>query len=174
MNKGLEIIEARWLFDVLPERIDVVIHPQSILHSAVEFIDGSIIGQMGVPDMHLPIHYALYLPERSTSTQVPALDLIRAGTLTFEAPDEHRFPCLRLARGAAAEESTMACVLNAANEVAVSAFLEGRIRFIDIPEYIQRVLELHEPVEKPDLDDILEADRWARTAAHNVVGALAR
>ena len=174
MNKGLEIIEARWLFDVEPERIKVVIHPQSILHSAVEFVDGSIVGQMGVPDMHLPIHYALYWPDRKVSTQVPPLDLVKAANLTFEEPDYERFPCLALATKAAGEENTIPCVLNAANEVAVEAFLKKRIKFTQIPEYIQRVLELHHTVNKPTFEDILDADRWARKAADELLGALAR
>jgi 1-deoxy-D-xylulose-5-phosphate reductoisomerase len=174
MNKGLEIIEARWLFEVSAEQITVVIHPQSILHSAVEFVDGSIVGQLGVPDMHLPIHYALYWPERKPSKAVPLLDLVKAGTLTFEAPDFDRFPCLKLAAAAAAEDNTIPAVLNAANEIVVDAFLNRRIRFPEISEYIQRVLELHQSVTKPSLDDILEADRWAREAANELLGAIAR
>jgi 1-deoxy-D-xylulose-5-phosphate reductoisomerase len=174
MNKGLEIIEARWLFDVSADQIEVVIHPQSILHSAVEFVDGSIVGQLGVPDMHLPIHYAMYWPERHVSKAVPLLDLVKAGTLNFEAPDYDRFPCLRMARAAAADDGTSAAVLNAANEVVVDAFLNRRIRFAEISEYIQRVLDLHQPVNKPSLDDILDADRWAREAANDLLGAIAR
>ena len=174
MNKGLEIIEARWLFDISAENIKVVIHPQSILHSAVEFIDRSIVGQMGVPDMHLPIHYALYWPERKESRAVPPLDLMKLGSLTFEEPDIERFPCLRLARQVASRDDTAAAVLNAANEIAVEAFLNRRIKFMDIPEYIQRVLELHQAVSKPSLDDILESDRWARNAAGELLGALAK
>lgn len=170
MNKGLEVIEARWLFDIEAERIKVVIHPQSILHSAVEFVDNSVVGQMGVPDMHLPIHYALYWPERAASTQVPPLDLVTAGTLTFEEPDLDRFPCLRLAIEAASREDTSPCVLNAANEVVVDALLRRVIRFTEIPEYIQRVMELHQPIKNPDIDDILEADRWARKAASDLLG----
>ena len=174
MNKGLEIIEARWLFDLNPNQIEVVIHPQSILHSAVEFVDGSIVGQLGVPDMHLPIHYAMYWPERRASKAVPLLDLVKAGSLTFEAPDYNRFPCLAMAKAAAADDGTSAAVLNAANEVVVDAFLNRRIRFFEISEYIQRVLELHQPVKKPSLDDILDADRWAREAANDLLGAIAR
>jgi 1-deoxy-D-xylulose-5-phosphate reductoisomerase len=174
MNKGLEIIEARWLFDVSPENIKVVIHPQSILHSAIEFIDRSIVGQMGVPDMHLPIHYALYWPERKESRAVPPLDLMKLGSLTFEEPDIERFPCLELARQVARRDDTAAAVLNAANEIVVEAFLNRRIKFTDIPEYIQRVLELHQAVSKPSLDDILESDRWARNAAGELLGALAK
>lgn len=174
MNKGLEIIEARWLFDVPANQIKVIIHPQSILHSAVEFVDGSIIGQLGVPDMHLPIHYALYWPERKPSKAVPLLDLIKTGSLTFEEPDFDRFPCLRLAAEAAAKDNTLPCVLNAANEIFVDAFLKKRIRFLEISEYIQRVLELHQPVTPTSLDDILEADRWAREAANELLGAPTR
>ena len=117
MNKGLEIIEARWLFDVPADKIDVVIHPQSILHSAVEFVDGSIVGQMGLPDMRLPIHYALFYPERVYSQRVPRLDLRQLSQMTFEEPDEKRFPCLAIARAVANEDNTLPCVLNAANEV---------------------------------------------------------
>lgn len=174
MNKGLEIIEARWLFNIPASRIKVLIHPQSILHSAVEFVDGSVVGQMGVPDMHLPIHYALYWPERSHSTQVPPLDFVKVGTLTFEEPDLDRFPCLAMAAQAAAEESTIPAVLNAANEIVVQAFLDRQIRFGQIPEYIQRVVELHQPTNNPSLDDILESDRWARQAANELLGVLAK
>lgn len=174
MNKGLEIIEARWLFDIPANRIDVLIHPQSILHSAVEFIDGSVVGQMGMPDMHLPIHYALYFPERHASRSVPPLDLIQIGSLTFEAPDYERFPCLRLAKEIAEDESTAACVLNAANEEVVERFLQGEIRFADIAGYIEKVLDLHQKVARPSLDDILEADRWARSVCHELLGAAVR
>jgi 1-deoxy-D-xylulose-5-phosphate reductoisomerase len=174
MNKGLEIIEARWLFDVGVERIKVLIHPQSILHSAVEFVDGSVVGQMGVPDMHLPIHYALYWPERHASKAVPPLDFVKVATMTFEEPDFVRFPCLRLAQQAAAEDSTVPAVLNAANEIVVEAFLRRQILFTEIPEYIQRVLELHHSINEPSLDDILESDRWARQAANELLGVLAK
>lgn len=173
MNKGLEVIEARWLFDISPDKIDVVIHPQSILHSAVEFVDGSIVGQMGVPDMRLPIHYALFHPQRVSSDRVPRLDLRKLAQLTFAPPDENRFPCLAIARSIAKEENTMPCVLNAANEVAVQNFLDGRIKFTQIPEQIKRVLDRHKPVSKPSLDDILEADSWARTEASSQLRALA-
>lgn len=174
MNKGLEIIEARWLFDIDASRIKVLIHPQSILHSAVEFVDGSVVGQMGLPDMHLPIHYALYWPQRRVSTQVPLLDFVKIGSMTFEEPDLHRFPCLRLASEAAAQENTIPAALNAANEIVVEAFLQRSIKFRQIPEYIQKVLELHQPINNPALDDILEADRWARKAANELLGVLTR
>jgi len=170
MNKGLEIIEACWLFDVHPDQVRVMIHPQSILHSAVEFVDGSVIGQMGLPDMRLPIHYALFWPERVNSRQVPALDLVKLGMLSFEEPDLERFPCLAIARRVA-EDSTLPCVLNAANEVVVEAFLKGLIRFGDIACAIEKILERHQPVSKPSLDDILEADRWAREKSRLLVGA---
>lgn len=171
MNKGLEIIEARWLFEIPASSIEVVIHPQSILHSAVEFIDGSVIGQMGLPDMHLPIHYSLYYPERRQSTQVPLLDLIRVGSLNFEAPDYERFPCLRLAKEIASRDDSSAAVLNAANEELVYAFLNRRISFMNIPIYVEKILELHQSVAQPSLDDILEADRWARQASNDLLGA---
>jgi 1-deoxy-D-xylulose-5-phosphate reductoisomerase len=162
MNKGLEVIEARWLFDVSPEQIKVVIHPQSILHSAVEFIDGSIVGQFGVPDMRLPIHYAIFYPERVFSDQVPRLNLAQIATLTFEEPDFKKFPCLALAKQIAGANDTTPCILNAANEIAVGLFLNKQIKFTEIAQYIERVLNKHNAVSKPGLDDILEADRWAR------------
>ena len=173
MNKGLEVIEARWLFDIPPARIRVVIHPQSVLHSAVEFVDGSVVGQMGLPDMRLPIHFALFYPERVASEQVPPLDLVKLASLTFEEPDLERFPCLALARAAAADDGTVACVLNAANEVAVDAFLKGAIKFADIARYIEKVLERHVVVSKPSLEDILRADEWARATCLELMGALA-
>ena len=174
MNKGLEIIEARWLFGVPASAISVLVHPQSILHSAVEFVDGSIVGQMGVPDMHLPIHYALYYPDRHVSQQVPLLDLIKAGTLNFEAPDFERFPCLRLASEIASRDDSSAAVLNAANEEFVQAFLERRVSFTDIARYVEKILELHQSISQPTLDDILEADKWARQASQELLGAAVR
>jgi 1-deoxy-D-xylulose-5-phosphate reductoisomerase len=173
MNKGLEIIEARWLFDLSPTRIKVVIHPQSILHSAVEFIDGSIVGQLGVPDMRLPIHYAIFYPERVQSDRVPRLNLVDMAKLTFEEPDTNRFPCLRIAREIAGHDDTMPCVLNAANEIVVGMFLEKKIAFGEISTYIEQVLDKHNAVSKPDLDDILEADRWARLQARQLAGLVA-
>jgi 1-deoxy-D-xylulose-5-phosphate reductoisomerase len=172
MNKGLEVIEARWLFDVDPSSINVVIHPQSILHSAVEFVDGSIVGQMGVPDMRLPIHYALFFPDRIHSSRVPRLNLLELNQMTFEKPDTTRFPCLALAQKIAAENNTLPCVLNAVNEVVVDFFLKGFVKFIDIPTQIERVLERHKPVEKPSLDDILDADQWARREAVQMLSAV--
>ncbi|MBA3856788.1 MAG: 1-deoxy-D-xylulose-5-phosphate reductoisomerase [Cyanobacteria bacterium PR.3.49] len=173
MNKGLEIVEARWLFDMPADKIRVVVHPQSILHSAVEFVDGSIVGQMGIPDMRLPIHYALFHPERVHSARVPRLDLTTLSQLTFEEPDTDRFPCLAIAKKVASEDTTSACVMNAANEIVVAAFLNDRIAFRDIPRLIEQVLEKHKPISKPGLDDILEADRWARQEADNLLKARA-
>ena len=165
MNKGLEIIEARWLFECPINKIKVVIHPQSILHSAVEFCDGSFLGQFGLPDMKLPIHYALFHPNRVEFQDGPNLDLCRLGNLTFESPDYEKFPCLKIAREVAEEGSSAACVLNSANEVIVQAFLEERISFKDIPGSLIRVLEKHNIIANPCLDDILEVDQWARREA---------
>lgn len=172
MNKGLEIIEARWLFDIAASKIEVVIHPQSILHSAVEFIDGSIIGQMGLPDMRLPIHYALFYPERVTSNEVPRLNLAQLSKLTFEEPDLAKFPCLHIAKQVAGEDNTLASVLNAANEVLVEAFLKEKLRFKDIANCLVRVLDCHKAISKPALPDILEADKWARVQAENLLSAM--
>jgi 1-deoxy-D-xylulose-5-phosphate reductoisomerase len=171
MNKGLEVIEARWLFNLPAEKIEVVIHPQSILHSAVEFVDGSIVGQMGLPDMRLPIHYALFYPDRVNSPRVPRLSLPTLGTLTFEEPDLERFPCLGLAREVAKEDDSRACVLNGANEIVVDSFLKGEIKFLDIPRNLERVLGEHKAVKSPSLEDILECDRWARERARMVMTA---
>jgi len=171
MNKGLEIIEARWLFDISPQKIRVVIHPESILHSAVEFIDGSIVGQLGHPDMRMPIHYALFYPNRVKSSIVPRLDLTKLSKLTFEEPDFKRFPCLKIAADLASEDSTKASVLNAANEIVVEAFLKRRISFGAIPKMLSSVLDRHKPISKPSLDDILEADRWARQEAESLLHA---
>jgi 1-deoxy-D-xylulose-5-phosphate reductoisomerase len=165
MNKGLEVIEARWLFDVKPEQIKVVIHPQSILHSAVEFQDGSIVGQLGLPDMRLPIHYALFYPQREYSSRVPRLDLAALKTLTFEEPDLKRFPCLRLAQEIVKEDDSRACVLNGANEITVAAFLNGEISFTEISSTLERVLEAHSSIKTPSFEEILHCDRWARQEA---------
>lgn len=174
MNKGLEIVEARWLFDIPANQIRVVVHPQSILHSAVEFVDGSIVGQMGLPDMRLPIHFALFHPERVHSERVPRLDLTTLSQLTFEEPDTDRFPCLAMAKKVAGEDNTSACVMNAANEIVVAAFLNERIACRDIPRLIEQVLEKHKPISKPSLDDILEADRWARQEADSLLKSKAK
>jgi len=165
MNKGLEIIEARWLFDLPASKIEVVIHPQSILHSAVEFVDGSIVGQMGLPDMRLPIHYALFYPERVASSRVPKLSLSELKDLTFEKPDPVRFRCLGLAQEAAAGDDTRACVLNAANEIAVEAFLDGRTGFRGLATITDKVLSQNWSQEPTSFTEVLESDYEARRLA---------
>ncbi|MGA1367062.1 MAG: 1-deoxy-D-xylulose-5-phosphate reductoisomerase [Blastocatellia bacterium] len=161
MNKGLEVIEARWLFDCTAEEIDVIVHPQSVIHSMVELVDGSILAQMGLTDMRHAIQYALTYPSRRPSV-LPPLDLAGLGRLEFFAPDEERFPCLRLAYHALRVGGTMPAVLNAANEVAVSAFLEGRISFGEIARVIEQTCSAHEALPARDLETVLAADRWAR------------
>ncbi|MBI3767611.1 MAG: 1-deoxy-D-xylulose-5-phosphate reductoisomerase [Deltaproteobacteria bacterium] len=168
MNKGLEVIEAHWLFDVAPERIDVVIHPQSIIHSMVEYIDGSVLSQMAVPDMTIPIAYALAYPDRLPLTHLRTLDLPTAGELTFVAPDRNRFPCLDLAYRALRAGDTMPAVLNAANEVAVERFLAEELGYRDIPAVVAAVMDAHAPVPAADLAALLAADRWARETARRV------
>lgn len=164
MNKGLEIIEAKWLFDVDPDRIQVVVHPQSIVHSAVEYWDGSVLAQMGNPDMRVPISYAFSWPERLENDFKP-LDLFAEGTLTFERPDPEVFKTLRLARQACSQGGTYPAALNGANEVLVQMFLEQKIGFTDIQDTIEKVLEVHKPENHLTLEGILEADRKAREAA---------
>ncbi|WP_415930416.1 1-deoxy-D-xylulose-5-phosphate reductoisomerase [Zhenpiania hominis] len=164
MNKGLEIIEAKWLFDVDPDRIQVVVHPQSIVHSAVEYWDGSVLAQMGNPDMRIPISYAFSWPERLENDFKP-LDLFAEGTLTFERPDPEVFKTLRLARQACSQGGTYPAALNGANEVLVQMFLEKKIGFTDIQDTIEKVLEVHKPENHLTLEGILEADRKAREAA---------
>jgi 1-deoxy-D-xylulose-5-phosphate reductoisomerase len=163
MNKGLEVIEAHWLFGVGPGQIDVVVHPQSVVHSMVELLDGSIIAQLGVTDMRLPIQYAFSYPDRWPAPLAP-LDLTRCGRLDFEAPDTARFPCLDLAFRALAGDPGLAVVLNAANEVAVSSFLDRRLRFTAIPELIDRTMDEFErqgPHQIRNLDDVRVIERWA-------------
>jgi 1-deoxy-D-xylulose-5-phosphate reductoisomerase len=164
MNKGLEVIEARWLFDAAPDQIHVVVHPESIVHSLVEYVDGSVIAQLGNPDMRTPIAHALGFPER-IEAGVDFLDLARIGSLHFEAPDTSRFPCLRLAYQALEMGGSAPAVLNAANEVAVARFLEQRIGFTEIPKLIEAVLARSNPGELHSLADVLEADRDARARA---------
>ncbi len=163
-NKGLEMIEARWLFDVEMPRVSVVVHPQSVVHSMVEFIDGSIIAQLSTPDMCLPIQYALTYPNRVRSDRVQT-NFAKLGTLTFEEPDVERFPALALARKAGEVGGTLPAVLNAANEVAVEAFCNRQIGFEQITETVARTMERHEVVANPTLEQILEADLWARQKA---------
>jgi len=160
-NKGLEMIEARWLFDLPMDRVRVVVHPQSVIHSMVEFVDGSIIAQLSVPDMCLPIQYALTYPRRAASDRVQT-SLAEIGRLDFEEPDEARFPSLTLARRSGAEGGTLPAVLNAANEAAVDAFCDGRLNFPGITQIVQGAMDAHVCVEHPTLDQILEADTWAR------------
>ena len=162
MNKGLEVIEARWLFGLPAERIHVVIHPQSIIHSMVEFVDGSIKAQLGLPDMKLPIQYALSYPER-WPTNGARVDFPALRSMTFFEPDRAKFRCLNLAYDALSLGGTAPAVLNAANEMAVSAFLQRRISFEKIPIVIERALSLHKTRPSPDLQDIIEADRQVRT-----------
>ncbi len=162
LNKGLEVIEARWLFDIPIDGVTVLVHPQSIVHSMVEFADGSIKGQLGFPDMRLPIQYALTYPERVPNGTLPALDWSKVASLTFEAPDEDRFPCLRLAIEAGKQGGTMPAVLCAAGEVAVDRFLKNGLPFMRIPRLIEAALEKYDNVSHPSLDDILAADAWAR------------
>jgi len=161
MNKGLEVIEARWLFDVPAEQIDVVVHPQSIVHSLVDFCDGAAIAQMSNPDMRMPILYAFTFPERAP-LKMPALDLAKIGKLTFFDPDCNVFPCLELAYEALKEGGIVPAVLNAANEIAVQKFLDGEIDFLEIPSYIEKKMKKCNNITKPSLEDIIAADRWAR------------
>jgi len=163
-NKGLEMIEARWLFDIEMARVSVVVHPQSVVHSMVEFIDGSMLAQLSTPDMCLPIQYALTYPDRAPSDRVQT-NLAKLGSLTFEEPDPERFPALELARRAGEAGGTMPAVLNAANEVAVESFVNRQINFPQISETVRRTMECHELVPHPTLDQILQADAWARREA---------
>jgi 1-deoxy-D-xylulose 5-phosphate reductoisomerase len=166
MNKGLEVIEAHWLFGMSFDRVDVVVHPQSIVHSLVEFIDGSVLAQLGMPDMGIPILYALSFPDR-LPCPAPTLDLVQVGMLTFESPDPMAFPCLALARQAGLAGGAAPVVLNAANEVAVAGFLDGRCGFTDIPRLIADALDAHAPAALDDLEACLEIDgatrRWVET-----------
>jgi 1-deoxy-D-xylulose-5-phosphate reductoisomerase len=165
MNKGLEVIEARWLFNLPPEQVAVIIHPQSIVHSMVEYVDGSVLAQLGIPDMTIPISYILAYPERLSLTHLPSLDLAAAQQLTFVQPDFVKFPCLQLAYDALTRGGTCPAVLNAANEVAVESFLTEEIRFTDIAALNRKVLDAHTPQPVRDLEGLLEADRWARATA---------
>jgi 1-deoxy-D-xylulose-5-phosphate reductoisomerase len=169
MNKGLEVIEAHWLFGVPAERVEVLVHPQSVVHSLAEFVDGTVLAQLGVTDMRLPIQYALSYPERWEAA-IPGLDFTKAQRFDFDQPDRERFPCLGLAYKALAAGGSACAVLNAANEEAVAAFLDGRIPFTAIPDSILEVLEAHPPVPVNDLSDVLEADAWARDRAREALG----
>jgi 1-deoxy-D-xylulose-5-phosphate reductoisomerase len=164
MNKGLEVIEAHWLFGAPAERIEVVIHPESVIHSMVAYVDGSVIAQLGNPDMRTPIAHAMAFPER-VDAGVKPLDLFAIGQLNFERPDLDRFPCLALAYRALAEEGVAPAVLNAANEVAVGCFLDGALGFDRIPAVIAATLDAMNPSAADSLEVVLEADRWAREFA---------
>ncbi|HDZ91827.1 MAG TPA: 1-deoxy-D-xylulose-5-phosphate reductoisomerase [Deltaproteobacteria bacterium] len=164
MNKGLEVIEARWLFDLRMDQIDILIHPQSIVHSMVEYRDGSVIAQMGVPDMMIPISYALSYPRHLYNSLIP-LDLEKIGTLTFERPDMGRFRCLGLALQAGTVGGSMPTVLNGANEIAVHAFLNNEIGFMEIPDLIEKTMQAHVPYPVEGIAEVMEADRWAREKA---------
>jgi 1-deoxy-D-xylulose-5-phosphate reductoisomerase len=168
MNKALEVIEASVLFGLPVEQIEVYVHPQSIIHSLVEFVDGSVLAQMGVPDMRLPIAYALTYPRRLPLNS-PPLDLCRIASLTFERPDLERFPGLALGYAAARTGGTMPAVLNAANEVAVAAFLEGRIKFLDIPRVVEQTMAAHKPAALTDLEQVLAVNNWAREFAGGLI-----
>jgi 1-deoxy-D-xylulose-5-phosphate reductoisomerase len=163
-NKGLEMIEARWLFDIEMARVGVVVHPQSIVHSMVEFVDGSLLAQLSTPDMCLPIQYALTYPERAASERVQT-NFPKIGTLTFEEPDVERFPAIELARRAGEVGGTLPAVLNAANEIAVEAFVNRKINFPQITEMVRCTMDAHETISQPTLEQILEADAWARRTA---------
>jgi 1-deoxy-D-xylulose-5-phosphate reductoisomerase len=173
MNKGFEIIEARWLFGMRPEQIDVVVHPQSTVHSMVEFVDGSILAQLGPTDMRMPIQYALTYPERVASKNQVALDWSKLKRLDFQKASTRRFPCLRLAREAMKKGGTLPCALNAADEIAVAAFLERRLPFLGIPEVIERVLGRTPRVRFEKMEDVLTADAEARRMAREEVERLA-
>jgi len=164
MNKGLEVIEARWLFGVDYDRLQVVVHPESVVHAMAGLVDGTFLACLSLPDMRLPIQYALFYPERKPAA-FPVLDPVRLGRLSFEPPDLTRFPCLELACEAGRRGLTFPCVLSAANEVAVERFLAGELKFTDIPRLVSRVLARHLPLKEPGLETVLTADRWARTVA---------
>ncbi|MCA1817924.1 MAG: 1-deoxy-D-xylulose-5-phosphate reductoisomerase, partial [Acidobacteria bacterium] len=172
MNKGLEVIEAHWLFGFDADRIAIVVHPESVVHSMIELVDGSVIAQLGATDMRHAIQYALTYPERRAGSVAP-LDLTRLGALHFEPPDVEKFPCVSLAYRALRRGGTAPAALNAANETAVAAFLDGKIRLTDIARAIARVLDEHAPRPATTLDDVLAADREARKLASSVVSQIA-
>ena len=171
MNKGLEVIEAYWLFGVRANQIDVVVHPQSVVHSMIELVDGSIIAQLGVTDMRLPIQYAFSYPERWPA-MLPSVDLAGVGALTFDAPDTVAFPCLRLAYRALEAERSLPVVLNAANEIAVARFLDGRLGFTAIAHVIERTMDAHAPAEVTTIAEVRRVDQWARDYSLEVARGL--
>lgn len=168
MNKGLELIEARWLFDIPVEKIDVIIHPQSIIHSLVQFSDGSIKAQMGLPDMKLPIHYAFHYPYRYPSS-FERFDFFQHSSLTFEKPDIHTFPCLNIAVEAIKKGGNMPCAMNAANEKAVEAFLQQKIKFYQIPIVIEQTLQKTYYISRPDLDALIDTHQESMRMAHDII-----
>lgn len=170
MNKGLEVIEAHYLFGVDYDKIEIVIHPQSIIHSLIELEDTSVLAQLGLPDMRLPLLYSLSYPDR-IPTQWERLDLVKCGTLTFRAPDHQKYPCMDLAYAAGRAGGSMPAVLNAANEQVVELFLQERVRYVQIADLIKHVCDRHNLISKPELEDILEADKWARNEVINQVMA---
>jgi 1-deoxy-D-xylulose-5-phosphate reductoisomerase len=167
-NKGLELIEACWLFDLPPEKVQVVVHPESVVHSMVEFVDGSVIAQLSPPDMRTPIQYALTWPERNPGI-ARRMDWSKAFDLTFEPPDLQRFPAIGLAYEVARQGGTLGAVLNAANEVCVEAFIAGKIAFGEICRTVELTIRRHRLTPNPSLDDLLQADRWARTEARAII-----
>ena len=171
MNKGLAVIQARWLFDVSINQIQVLIHPQSIIHSMVEFKDGSVMAQMGIPDMRIPIAYALSYTER-LDLVMPRLDLVKTGMLTFEKPDMKKFPCLSHAYDAIKQGGTMPAVLNSSNEAAVRAFLQTRIGFLDIEGIVRETMDRHEVRQIDTIEDVLMADNWAREEAEKIISRI--
>ena len=171
MNKGLEVIEARWLFGLRADQISVIIHPQSVVHSMVELVDGSVIAEMAIPDMAIPVAYALAYPERLPLTHLRPLSLVDCARLTFEQPDLERFPCLRLAYEALATGGTAPACLNAANEELVAGFLAGRLKFVEIPRHIETVLNRHGGGAARTLEDVMETDSWARASARELMAA---
>ncbi len=170
MNKGLEVIEARWLFNLSPTQISVIVHPQSIVHSLVEYVDGSVLAQLGIPDMRVPISYILAYPDRLPLTHLPQLNLAAAARLEFVEPDYDKFPCLGLAYTALERGGTCPAALNAANEVTVTSFLAGRIAFTDIADINKQILTAHAVQPVKDLESVLEADGWARAQAKKIAG----
>lgn len=168
MNKGLEVIEAKWLFGLPVDKIEVLVHPQSIIHSMVEYNDSSVMAQLGLPDMRLPIQFALRYPKRSVNG-FPKLDFLKHNNLTFEMPDTEKFPCLRLSYEAIKAGGTMPAVMNAANEEVVSLFIGERINFIQIPQIIEKVMEKHQVKHNPSLEDIIEVDLWAREVVKKII-----
>jgi 1-deoxy-D-xylulose-5-phosphate reductoisomerase len=174
MNKGLEVIEAHWLFGLEPERISVVIHPQSIIHAMVEMVDGSVIAEMAITDMAIPVAFALSYPERLELGHLKPLSLVDHMNLAFEEPDLSRFPCLRLGYDALRAGGTMAACLNAANEELVAGFLAGRARFADIPRYLETIMLRHRNNQARTLEDLLEVDEWARVTARELIEADSR